>query len=295
MRAGTSLVAALAVLCAVGARGGCVTDDTGTAVCLDRPPVRAVSLYGAFTETIAALGAGPALAARTKNDDTVPELAALPTVGTGLRPDVELLTAMKPDLVVCRGGEAGEETVALLRARGIKTAAFDPRSLAELYGTIERLGTLFGREAEAGKLVTRMKERIGAVEKRVAGAPPVKTAFEVRAEPLTLAGTDGLLAEMVTAAGGRLSVDTPKKLVRVDMEALLASDPDAYIVQEGPMNPSPSAPAARPHHAKLRAVRAGRVLVVDEKLLSRPGPRVPEAVEALSRFLHPSRWDAVPR
>jgi iron complex transport system substrate-binding protein len=37
-------------------------------------------------------------------------------------------------------------------------------------------------------------------------------------------------------------------------------------------------------------VRDGRVLVVDEALFSRPGPRSVDAVEQLARFLHPDRF-----
>ena len=96
----------LAALLAGAATAACVTDDTGAKVCLDAPPRRAVSLYGAFTETLAALGAADTLVARTKSDDSVPALVRLPVVGTGLRPNVEYLLALRPDLVVSRGGKA---------------------------------------------------------------------------------------------------------------------------------------------------------------------------------------------
>ena len=42
---------------------------------------------------------------------------------------------------------------------------------------------------------------------------------------------------------------------------------------------------------ELKAVKTRRVLLVDENLYSRPGPRSAEAVEQLARFLHPEAWE----
>jgi iron complex transport system substrate-binding protein len=74
------------------------------------------------------------------------------------------------------------------------------------------------------------------------------------------------------------------------MEALIACNPEAYVIQRGPMNPNPGVPEARPHFGILRAVKEGRVLFVDEQVYSRPGPRSIDAVEELAAFLHPTRF-----
>ncbi|MBE0616771.1 MAG: ABC transporter substrate-binding protein [Proteobacteria bacterium] len=284
-------LAAALLVAAAPARAACVSDDTGTEICLDTPPTRVVSLYGAFTELLWELGVRD-LVARTANDDTIPAVAALPSVGTGLRPDVEHLLALRPDLVVSRGGRASQEALSALRARGLRVAAFDPTDLGELDTVVARMGTLCGRGIEASALTDRLRERLAAVEARV-GNPARRTrvVFEVRAEPLTVAGTGGLVDEVIRRAGGVNAVQSPKKLLLLDTEALLKLDPDVYVVQEGPMNRKPAAPADRPHAGLLRAVREHRVLVVDEELFSRPGPRVAEAVEQLSRFLYPDLWD----
>jgi iron complex transport system substrate-binding protein len=178
-----------------------------------------------------------------------------------------------------------------LKARGLIVAAFDPATIAETYSAVERLGILFGKEAEASALVNKTKDSLAKITERTKKAASRPTvAFEVRADPLTLAGKGGLVAEIIDIAGGKVCVDIDKKLVRFDMEALLKADPDAYIVQEGPMNKNPPRPEERPFQASLRAVREKRVLYVDEKLVSRPGPRIAEAAEMISRFLHPELW-----
>ncbi|GAB4255929.1 MAG: ABC transporter substrate-binding protein [Deferrisomatales bacterium] len=269
----------------------CITDDTATEVCAERPPRRIVSLYGAYTELLWEMGVGERIVARTKNDTTVAQVAALPSVGSGLRPNVEYLLALRPDLVVGRASRASGDTLAALRARDLPVAAFDPRGLGDLYGTIRRLGVLCDAEGRAEALIGSLEGRLTAVRTRVgARERPLRVVYEVRADPLTVAGADGLVNELIAVAGGVNAVAIPKKIAMLDVEALLRLDPDVYVVQRGPMNRNPPPPAERPHLATLRAVREGRVLVVDERLFSRPGPRVAEAAEQLSRFLYPEQW-----
>ena len=65
--------------------------------------------------------------------------------------------------------------------------------------------------------------------------------------------------------------------------------PEAYILQRGPMNPAPQPPEQRAHFQGLKAVRQGRVLVVEEERFARPGPASVDAVEELARWLHGKR------
>jgi len=85
-------------------------------------------------------------------------------------------------------------------------------------------------------------------------------------------------------------VGSEQKLVRLSEEELLRLDPEVYLLQRGPMNPSPVSPTNRPHFQTLQAVQQERIMIVDQQLFSRPGPRSVDAVEALARFLHPQRF-----
>ena len=130
------------------------------------------------------------------------------------------------------------------------------------------------------------QRRLAVLEQRYAGQPPVRVFYEVRYPNLLAAGRASIVDETIRHAGGRNVLDAPQKLVRCNEEMLVALDPEAYILQQGPMNPAPQAPAERPHYRGLSAVRSGRVLLVDEHLFARPGPRSVEAAERLARWLH---------
>ncbi|MGE4554263.1 MAG: ABC transporter substrate-binding protein, partial [Desulfovibrionaceae bacterium] len=244
-----------------------ITDDLGRTVRLERPAGRVVALYGAFNELLAALGREDVIAARTKADTLPPSILDKPLVGTHMRPNLEIITALKPDLVLQMGGRAeAAQSVADLERLGIPAALFAPDDFESLFTVFERVGVLVGAEAAARELVAAQRARLDAVAQAVAGAPRPGVAFETRYPNLLCAGQGSMTSGIIARAGGENVVTAPDKLVRLGEEELLRLDPDVYLVQRGPMNPAPSAPADRPHFAGLRAVRDGRVLLVDEAL-----------------------------
>lgn len=267
--------------------GSQVLDDRGQTVALASPPQRIISLYGGLTEVLAALGLAPRVVARTQGDDC---LKGIPTVGTHLQPNVEMILALRPDLVVQGGVPKGLPALKRLEAEGIPVAMFAPRDFPGLFVVIQRLGVLTGQSQAATTLVRAMQEKLEEVARRVAGQKPPRVFYEVRYHNLLAAGQGSLVNDIITRAGGQNILKSPQKLTAFSLEALIQADPEVYIIQQGPMNRSPEDIYARPHFQELRAVKQGRVLVVEESLFSRPGPRSAEAVEQLARFLHPQAW-----
>lgn len=261
-------------------------DDTGHVLKLERPAERIIPLYGAFAEMLLALGCGDRLAARTDADASLPGMESLPAVGTHMRPNAELVAAMRPDLVLQMSGrgEALLQTESL-RQLGVPVLSFEINSFAQLFRVMETLGQLCGREAEARALVANWRSRLEALAAGHAGKKPWRIFYEVRYPNLLAAGRGGIVSEIMTWAGGENVVGEGRKLVRLNEEALLLANPEIYLVQQGPMNPAPQPVNERPHFRELAAVREGRVLVVDEALFSRPGPRSIEAAELLANWL----------
>jgi len=257
-------------------------------VALAAPPQRIVSLYGGLTEILAALGAADRVVARTQGDDTI---QGIPTVGTHLQPNVEMILALKPDLVVQGGVPKGMPALKRLEAAQVPVAMFTSRDFEGLFGAITRLGVFTGREAAAVDLMRSMAAKLEAVARRVADRPRPRVFFEVRELNLLAAGRGSLVNDIITRAGGDNIVTSTHKLTLFSLEALIQANPEVYIIQQGPMNRSPADIYTRPYFQELQAVKARRVLLVDESLYSRPGPRSADAVEELARFLHPKAWE----
>jgi iron complex transport system substrate-binding protein len=264
-----------------------IVDDRGNTVALAAPPQRIISLYGGLTEILQALGAANRVVACTRGDEIIP---GIPKIGTHLQPNVEMILALKPDLVVQGGVAKGIPAYKRLEAAQVPVAMFAPHDFPSLFSTITRLGVLTGREKAAAALKQSMEARLAAVAKRLAGLPRPTVFFEVRQLNLLAAGRGDIVNDIITRAGGENVVTSPHKLVLYSLEALIQANPQVYIIQKGPMNRSPDNIYTRPYFQDIRAVKDHRVLVVDESLYSRPGPRSVEAVEELARFLHPEAW-----
>ncbi len=288
-------MAAVLVLTAGAARAGVeVTDDFGERVVLQRPTRRVIALTGAATETLCGMGLSGILAARTDADLEPPEVAALPSIGTHMRPNLELVLAHKPDLVVQIAGRGESlEAAAAIRRMGIPVAVFDVHDFEGLFSMAERLGVLTGEPAAASRFVAGLRQRLDRVAEMVAGDAKRPTVFvEVRYPNLLAAGKDSMAADAVARAGGRLVPEASGRVARIGEEELVRINPDVYVVEEGPMNPAPMALANRPHYVGLAAVAAGRTAVFTGRKLSRPGPESVAGVEELARLLFPERCAA---
>lgn len=269
------------------AAAAAVTDDAGARVELSAPAERIVPLYAGLGEILVALGAREQVAGRTASDDSLP--ASLPVVGTHMRPDFERIAALSPDLVIqFEGREEAGLTARRLQDMGIAVARFRIASFADLFACVERLGTLCGREEEAGNLVASMRarlERARALNAAFRDRPAV--FFEVRYPNLLGAGGGSLVDDVIRHAGGANCLAAhPERMVRLSEEALALHAPAIYLLQEGAMNRNPVPVEQRPHFRNLPAVKRGFVKKVAESLYSRPGPHSVEAVEELARYIH---------
>lgn len=224
--------------------------------------------------------------ARTSADELPPSIAAKPSIGTHLRPNAELILGLRPDLVVQLGGRSeAMEPVRFLEGRGLTVAVFDMENFSQLFSTMERLGTLTGSEPTAKEQVATMRAELERIRSSQTGARP-RIFFEARYPNLLAAGQDSIVSEIMSLAGGANCVQIPNKLVRLGDEEVLRLDPDIYLMQHGPMNPTPVPLPERPFFRTLSCLREGQIFVVDQGVFSRPGPRSLEAVRQLSRIVH---------
>lgn len=269
-----------------------IVDDFGNRVALAMPAQRIIALYGAFNEILAAMGLEERIVGRTKADFLPRSIVSKPSIGTHMRPNIEVILALKPDLIIQSAGrKEGAVMVDQLRKEGLCVAVFNSNSFEALFSVIRRLGILTGEESAAEKLTHSIGQRLSAVETRLRGIESRPSVFfEVRHTNLLAAGRGSIVHEIIEKAGGRNCIDLHKKMVRIGMETLIETNPEVYLVQKGPMNQNPSLPSERDHFRLLDAVKKKRILMVDEQIYSRPGPRSVEAVESLAAFLHPERF-----
>lgn len=263
-----------------------VTDDAGRDVTVDAKPERIVSLAPANTEILYGLGALDRVVGVTTYDDYPPEVATLEKVGDFVGPNLEAIAALQPDLVLVTTGVQAD-IISQIEALGATVIAIDPQSLEALYTSIGTVGTAIGEPARADEVVSEMKRELAAIQEAI-DAAPVRCFIEIAQDPLFTAGSGTLLNDLIDQAGGE-NVVVQEGYVGYSVEQLLTDDPEVYLATLGSMS-DPSDLAERPGYSTLSAVKNGRVAVLEDNLVSRPGPRIIQGVRQIAAALHPEAF-----
>jgi iron complex transport system substrate-binding protein len=264
-----------------------VTDDAGRQVTIEDEPERIVSLAPGNTEIVAALGLVDSLVGVTTYDDYPPEVLDLPQVGDFVAPNLEAVAAAEPDVVFATTGIQAE-IIEQLEATGAVVVAVDPADLESLFASIEMVGAALGEADRAQDLTAGMRAEIDEITQAAVADGEVTVFIEIAQNPLFKAGKGTLLDDLIGSAGGT-NVVGQEGYVAFSAEELLTLDPGHYLATMGSMS-DPSELAARPGYDALTAVRDDRVTILDDDLVSRPGPRVVDGVRQIAAALHPDAF-----
>ena len=284
------LATTLSTLLAPVVWGRVVKDQTGRTVNVPDQPHRLVSLAPNITEIVYALGLADELVGDTDNCDFPPQAKNKPHVGTMVNPSLERIVALKPDLTLGTPEANRRETADQLERLGIPLYGVTAKTLEGTLASIENLGKILGRAAEAHSLVAQMQARIDRVEKRVEGQPKPTVLFVVWYRPLITVGPHTFIADVIHAAGGiPVSGNLKGEWPRLTLEELLPQNPDVILFPKTEsFSPSTKEFESLPGWKDLRAVKEHRMFFVSETVM-RPGPRLVDALEELANILHPDR------
>ncbi|HEQ72465.1 MAG TPA: ABC transporter substrate-binding protein [Spirochaetia bacterium] len=265
-------------------------DLAGRTVTLSAPPVRIISLTPSNTEIVFALHEEKRLAAVTEFADYPPQAKTLPRVGDLVTLNLEAIVARDPDLILA-GNKLDPDTLRLLEKMEIPTAVTEGTSLDEVYQSIELIGRLVGSSDTARGLTATMRDRVNDISRRVAGRPRPQCYFIVSfgAYGNWTAGPGSFIHEMIELAGGRnAAAGLGQAWGLFSLERLVVIDPDVLLAGKysGPI----SQLAEEPGYRDLSAVKKGHVIILNDDLVGRPGPRLTEGLEALARALHPEAF-----
>ena len=268
------------------AASAAAVDDFGDSIAFHAPARRVVSLNPVTTELIFALGAGDRLVGRT-HWDLYPDAARLvPDVGNGMMPNVEAVLGQRPDLVILYGSESNRTAVAQLARAGVRTLTFRTDHVDDFARVTPVIAAALGVPGAGTAVVDSVLASIAEVRALLAPAKRVRAYWHVWDAPLLTIGHGSYLSELLLVAGAdNVFGDLESPSPQVTLEEIARRDPDVMLV-----GPSSAAKLrTHPGWAAVRAVREGRVLVVDTMLVGRPGVRMGEAARHLRRLLYPER------
>jgi iron complex transport system substrate-binding protein len=266
-------------------------DDTGAAVAIARPAARIVSLAPGATELLFAAGAGERIVGTARDDDSPAYTQRIERIGDANAVSYERLVALKPDVVVAWEDLTNRLVVDSLRKLKLPIYFVRARSIADLPGSVRRMGAMAGTGAVAERAAQDLERRIAALDKRPAPkGEPLRVFYMIWDTPLYTVGSRHIISDAIARCGGRSifdDIDFPAPIV--EFESVIKRDPDVILMSAPPIT-------ARDWRERwqrfttVRAVETGQVLTYSDKRLDRMGPAAIDAVQGLCAVL-----DKVPR
>ena len=251
----------------------------------ERP--RIVSLAPNLTEITYAAGAGPALVGTVEYSDYPEAARSLPRVGDGWRIDLEQVLALRPDIVLAWSSGTPAATIERLRATGLRVVEVPTFRLADVSAALRLVGELAGTRAAAESAAARFDAQVQRLRRQHAGALPVRVFIEIDDEPLFTVNGRHIISEVAGLCGGRnVFAGLPQIAPQVDVEAVLASDPDVILSTDDTIADPRAQWLAWP---QLRAVRLGTIYSLSSDTVTRASPRLAQGAADVCAALDAAR------
>jgi len=269
-----------------------VTDDLGREVTIHKQPETIVSLAPSNTEILFALGLGERVTAVSEYCNYPPEAQNKTKIGGFSTVNIEKVVDLKPDLVLATGG-IQEAIVEELERLGLTVIALAARSIEGIFENIRLVGKAAGEAETARELTTNLERRIETVTDKTKDLPNSQKPgvfYEVQYEPLMTAGPGTFIDDLIHLAGGvNIASDSPTKYPVYNLEILIERNPEVIIISfwHGSIAASVEGVKSRKRWQILDGVKNNQVYGINADIVSRPGPRIVDALEEIARFIHP--------
>lgn len=268
-----------------------VVDDAQRTVEIAGVPERIISLAPSNTEIVFALGLGDKVVGVSDFCDYPEEAKGIEKVGF-VEPNLEKIVELEPDLVLYIGGAAQLEKTQTMEDLGLTVLVLAPSDIEAIFADIELVGKATGAEDEAEELVAQLRRRMEEVTTKVAISsyrPLVFYELDATdpARPWT-AGPGSFIDVLIDMAGGfNLGASAEMEWAQFSTEEIIAQDPKIIILGDANYGVTVESVEERPGWEVITAVKEGAIYPIDDNLVSRPGPRIVDGLEALARIIHP--------
>ncbi len=260
-----------------------VTDPNG-AVTMKAKPVKIISLSPTHTEMLFAIGAGAQVVAVDNQSNFPAESAAVKTDLSGFTPNIEAIAGYKPDLVII--GDDSAKLSSQLGQLGIPVW-FGPSatSLDDVYTQIEQLGVLTDHVPDSAKLVATMTADVKSIVAEVPKtATPLSYYHELDSTYFSTT-SNTFIGQLYAMAGLRNIADTAEAgndYPQLSAEFIVSANPDLiFLADTKCCGQTAATVAARDGWNGIAAVKNGHVVLMDDDIASRWGPRVVDYLRAI--------------
>ena len=290
------LLIALVISPAVQSSPVGITDDLGNEVELDEAPERIISLAPNITEMLFAVGLGDRVVGITTFCDYPEEAMEVDTIGSITEPNIEAIVSKEPDLIVADGINP-MDVLERLQELDMNVVGFYPASVQDTFSAMNRLGLVTGNLEEATEVVNEMETQMNAILDLIGDREERPQVFyEIWNDPLTTAGGDNFIDNMISLAGGEnIGAEAGSGWPQFGLEDLIYLDPEVYISTPHSADHQVSREEIlnRDNYQVLTAVQNERVHIINQDIVSRPSPRLIDGLKALVGAIYPELQEEI--
>lgn len=225
-----------------------------------------------------------------------PRFAGVESIGSWQAPDVETILALHPDAVISYSSYT-PKNIDLITSSGIPLLLIDCYKIDTLASDARQLGTMTGRDDEAGIYLSFKEKYETLVQSRIANLSSEhypRVYFESYSDysALTMGSGGDQMAAM--AGGSNIAGLLPATSPKVNAEWVYAENPDIIIKvaasgkNESELREIRDRISGRAGIANTSAVRNGQVYVMSNSVTY--GPRSVVGLVYLAKILHPKAF-----
>ena len=266
-----------------------IKDDAGVEVSFDSYPNRIVSLAPNITEALYSIGADSVLVGVTDLCDYPPDAKKKTKTGSYFSPNYEVITSLKPDLIFMNVENVSNPTYQALKNMGMKVFVSNAKNINGIIKMIKDFGRITGREVQADTMLKAFNEKLDLfVERDSIDRDPAMILISVN--PLMTTNGKTFVNDILFLAGisnmyKNESLDYPI----INYEDVISKNPDYIIFPTDTNNVEKTQKFVDEIKRQLKGTKAvtnNKIILIDDNIMFRPGPRVLDAAKLLQgKFL----------
>lgn len=281
-------------------------DSIGNEIIVDAPYEKVITLYSAHTENAFAFGSGASIIGVNTTSVFPAEAASLPRYD--YKSDPEPLIAAEPDLVIVRPfiNRNYNDYIRAIEKAGIPVVSLYPVDQSSFEAYVTALGILFGEHDAVVNQLALLDEQLHDIIDITSVIPiedRVVVYFESTKTAYRTVTVDSNPARGIVMAGGINIASDAEPITKgstisefgIEKLMMVSAEIDVYISQRGAMNAGGSLISIpqREGFSAIKAVEEGKILELNEKLISSPTFRYYKGVREMARMFYPELLDDV--
>jgi ABC-type Fe3+-hydroxamate transport system substrate-binding protein len=190
---------------------------------------RYVVLSPEVAEILSAIGARDRIVGITEECSYLTGFEEITVVGKFGMLDREKIIALNPEIIFASALEQ-ESIAADFGKLGYRVETSYPKTVEEMFESIQHLGKICGLESEAEKLISTMRAEFEAISAKTAGLSRPRVYLEIYRDPLMSVSDQSFVGELIELAGGDNIFEVLERdYSRIKVEDVIKAAPQIMI------------------------------------------------------------------